>query len=136
MCQCTQADRGLETLEDLLGEIEVELARIAEEEAPPLLEDEEGEANARANAAIKVQRAFHEKQARRAALAHKKQMNALRYARAVRTVSRTAFGFDILMKSVVCGCSLTYRPFCSVAERRCTMSPSFSRMFSIIQYGR
>ena len=52
------------------------------------LEDEEGEANARANAAIKVQRAFHEKQARRAALAHKKQMNALRYARAVRTVQR------------------------------------------------
>ena len=43
LCQCTQADRGLETLEDLLGEIEVELARIAEEEAPPLLEDEEGE---------------------------------------------------------------------------------------------
>ena len=52
------------------------------------LEDEEGEANARANAAIKVQRAFHEKQARRAALAHKKQMHALRYGRAVRTVQR------------------------------------------------
>ena len=50
--------------------------------------------------------------------------------------SSTAFGFEILMKSVVCGWSLTKRPFCSDADLRWTMSPSFSRMFSIIQYGR
>ena len=48
--------------------------------------------------------------------------------------SSTAFGFEILMKSVVCGWSLTKRPFCSDADLRWTMSPSFSRMFSIIQW--
>ena len=47
----TQANGGLETLEDLLGEIEVELARLAEEEAPPLVVDEELSAAAAAEAA-------------------------------------------------------------------------------------
>ena len=47
----TQANGGLETLEDLLGEIEVELARLAEQEAPPLVVDEELSAAAAAEAA-------------------------------------------------------------------------------------
>ena len=50
--------------------------------------------------------------------------------------SSTAFGLEILMKSVVCGCSLTKLPFWMVALFRCTMSPSFRCMFSIIQKGR
>jgi hypothetical protein len=45
------ANGGLETLEDLLGEIEVELARLAEQEAPPLVVDEELSAAAAAEAA-------------------------------------------------------------------------------------
>ena len=53
-----------------------------------------------------------------------------------RDCSSTAFGLEILMKSVVCGCSLTKLPFWMVALLRCTMSPSFRCMFSIIQKGR
>ena len=50
--------------------------------------------------------------------------------------SSTAFGLEILMKSVVCGCSLTKAPLRMEAERRCTMSPSLRCMFSIIQNGK
>ena len=47
-----------------------------------------GEQNARVNAAISMQRAFHAKRARKAALARKKQINAFATVRAVRCVQR------------------------------------------------
>ncbi len=47
-------------------------------------------------------------------------------------VSSTALGLEMFVKSVVCGCSLTYVPLGSVALRSVTMSPSCSTRFCII----